>query len=91
MLGSTELADYQALGAYSYYYHNGGGGLMANVVNGSVGIQNCTITGNSANDNGGGICFSGQNSELSILQDSVISGNSTNDGGGIFTHYALAA
>ncbi len=90
-LANTEIADNAANGVFSYYYtSNGGGGIWANTATGSVELQSCTISGNSAAANGGGIFLLGLNAELSVLQNSVVSGNTANAGGGISAEGAYA-
>jgi len=78
---------------YGSYGSADGGGIALNKANG-VRVSSCEITGNKANDTGGGIYVanSGSNSAPVIVEHSTISGNSTvktnynysgNSGGGV--------
>ena len=66
---------------------NTGGFLAAGIVNfGTMNLVNCTISGNSSENGGGGISNSGQ----MTLSGSTVSGNQSGDvGGGIVNLYLL--
>lgn len=57
-----------------------GGGIL--VVDGTLVMRGCTLTGCKAGDNGGGIYFNGD--ALTLERGTVISGNSSHNGGGIY-------
>ena len=73
---------------------NSGGGILTNT-NGTVTIQSSTISGNSADSDGGGIFNFGSLATVTIT-NSTISGNSTggasgNNGGGIWNNGTVNA
>jgi CSLREA domain-containing protein len=63
-----------------------GGGIYVEAAH--IGIQNSTISGNTATGNGGGVHFNAYNGNsgffLNGIINSTISGNSAVDGGGVF-------
>jgi|GEM_PF-1254909 len=64
----------------------GGGIYISDDSGGTIIVTNCTISGNTSSDEGGGICnsTSPQSSGVIVLTDCNISGNKSRDGGGVY-------
>jgi len=67
-------------------YADGGGILNYN--NGNLTVTNSTVSGNSADGQGGGISMNGG---MLTLTNSTVSGNSASLGGGIYVYYSTVA
>jgi hypothetical protein len=77
--GSSEVSNNLRGGGFSGI----GGGIYA--FDGSLTLEDATVTGNTADDVGGGIAFYADGGALEIL-DSVISGNTAPEAGGVVAY-----
>jgi fibronectin-binding autotransporter adhesin len=89
--GGAYLQHYALIEACTFFNNkanNGRGGALAGSMDSgeSITIRNSTISGNSANKAGGGICLNGANGFLR-LQNSTITGNTAAVDGGAIALY----
>lgn len=80
------IKDTNDVDGYFHFKENGcGGGILVGYNNSNVTVENCTVSNNSSEENGGGVALVDAKPNPTTIKDSTIRNNESNDrGAGVF-------